>query len=159
MKVSLIVAMARNRVIGVKDKLLPWHLSADLRRFREKTRGHAVIMGRKTWEKFAKPLPDRLNIVISRDLNPSPPTLVARSLEEALSQVPRDESEAFVIGGGEIYRQALQRADRIYLTLLDMEVEGDTTFPEIPDADFKVESEEAHEENGIHFRYLNYVRR
>lgn len=159
MHISLIVAMAKNRVIGVKDKLLPWHLSADLRRFREKTRGHAVVMGRKTWAKFSRPLPDRLNIVVSRDLQVAPPTLVARTLDDAFRLVPPNETEVFVIGGGEIYRQAMARADRIYLTLLDLEVEGDTSFPEIPDSEFRLEAELPQEENGIRFRYLDYVRR
>lgn len=128
MRVSLIAAMAENRIIGVNNTL-PWRLPEDLRHFRRLTTGHHVIMGRRNYESIGKPLPDRTNIVVTR--NPeyrAPGCRVRHSLEEALRDAQAD-SEVFVIGGGEIYRQALARADRIYLTLVHAHVEGDTYFP------------------------------
>ncbi len=131
MKVSLVVAMARNGVIG-RDGKLPWHLPDDLKRFKATTVGRAVIMGRKTFESIGKALPNRQNIVITRRGELATATAqgcdVVASLEEALARVlVRDE--CFVIGGGEIYRAALPRADRILLTQVDADVEGDVRFP------------------------------
>lgn len=140
MKLSLIVAMSRNRVIG-KDNALPWHLSEDLKRFRRLTTGHVVIMGRKTHESIGRLLPQRTNIVLTRRKNYQPVegALVYGSLDDALAALgdSRDQtSEVFIIGGAELYRQALARADRIYLTLIDRDYEGDAFFPEIPPGDF-----------------------
>lgn len=161
MLISLIGAMAKNRVIGVEGRILPWHLSADLKRFRAMTHGHAVIMGRKTWAKFPKPLPNRLNIVVSRTLiaqDVPSGVLIAKSLDEALALAPKNESEAFVIGGAEIFAAAMNRADRIYLTVIEIEAEGDTYFPHIPDGQFRVAHQESHEEDGTRFQYLDYTR-
>lgn len=157
----MIGAMAKNRVIGVKDRILPWHLSADLKRFRAKTQGHAVIMGRKTWDKFPRPLPNRLNIVVSRTLEASQVpagVVIAKNLDEAIARVPQNETEAFVIGGAELFSAAMDRADRIYLTVIDIEAEGDTYFPHIPDGLYRVEHQESHEEDGTRFQYLDYGR-
>lgn len=125
---SLIVAADRNNVIG-KDNALIWHLPNDLRFFKEKTTGHAIIMGRRTFDSVGKPLPNRRNIIITR--NPdfkADGCEVVPSLEAALALVNPHE-ENFIVGGEEIYRQALPLADRIYLTRIDHEFEGDRHFP------------------------------
>jgi dihydrofolate reductase len=129
--VSLIVAMDRNRGIGVDNKL-PWRLSADLKRFRELTMGHHIIVGRKTFESIGKPLPGRETIVVTRDKNYRVEGChIVHSVEEAISLArSRGESEVFVCGGAEIYAQSLQMADRLYLTLVDAEVTADAFFPE-----------------------------
>ena len=129
MKLSLIVAMDKNRVIGREGKL-PWHLSDDLRNFKKITLNKPVIMGRKTHESIGKPLPDRKNIIITR--NPdyeADGCVVCHDLDAALKLCAQDE-EAVIIGGAEIYRQALDRVDRIYLTEVQAEVEGDVYFPD-----------------------------
>lgn len=133
--ISIIAAMASNGVIG-RNGGLPWHLPADLRRFRELTVGHAIIMGRKTYESIGRPLPDRLNIVVTRQAEfMAAGVAVAGSLQAALAMAA-GEDEVFICGGGEIYRQALPLADRIYLTLLDVPCDGDVIFPEIPSGVF-----------------------
>ncbi len=127
---SLIVARSENRVIGRNNALL-WHLPDDLKHFKRTTRGHHVIMGRKTFESQGRPLPHRTNVVITRDpAYQAKGCKVVHSLEEAL-QLARDDDEPFVIGGEQIYRMALPRVERIYLTLVHTELEGDTFFPEI----------------------------
>ena len=131
MIISIIAAMAENRVIGINGRL-PWHLPTDLARFRELTMGHPVIMGRKTFETIGKPLPGRTNVVVSRQQDyHCENCIVASNLNEALASV-RDAPEIFICGGGEIYRLALPMADRIYLTTVHENSIGDTTFPEIP---------------------------
>ncbi len=125
---AMIVAMGRNRVIG-RDGALPWHLPADLRWFKQKTMGHAVIMGRRTWDSVGKPLPGRRSIILSRSMSQAPAGAeLVRTLEGA-RELCRDDSEPFIVGGGEVYRLALPEAGRIYLTLVDLEPEGDATFP------------------------------
>lgn len=139
MKVIIIVAATRDLAIGHEGDLL-YHISADLKRFKCLTTGHPIIMGRKTFESFPNgPLPGRHNIVLSRreDYHPDGVTVV-RSLREALD-VCKEEDKVFIIGGGEIYRQALPVADEIYLTLIDVErPDADTRFPEIklPEVEF-----------------------
>lgn len=132
MIISAIVAMARNRVIGVNNQI-PWYLPADLRFFKKTTMGHHVIMGRRTFMSIGKPLPGRTNIVVSR--NPfflAEGILVAHSLEEALYMAMESgEKEAFVIGGGQLYLQAMSYLDKVYITRVDAEVAGDTYFPEL----------------------------
>lgn len=128
--VNIIVAMSKNRVIGDSNALI-WHLPEDLKRFRNLTTGNAIVMGRKTYESIGRPLPNRRSIVITRDRDYlAEGCEVVNSLEEALLL---SNSDCFIIGGGEIYRQAMDIADRIYLTLIDKEFEGDTSFPEIKD--------------------------
>jgi len=141
--VSLVVAMARNGVIG-KDGGLPWHLPDDLKHFKRLTLDHTVIMGRKTFEEIRRPLANRRNVVISRnpDFRPSGVTVVP-SLAEALA-LGATEDEVFVIGGGEIYRQALPLADRLDLTVVHADVDGDTTFPPFDVNGWVLESEEDH---------------
>lgn len=141
MIVSIIAAMSDNRVIGIRGAI-PWDVPADRRRFRELTWGHPVIMGRSTFETLSGPLDGRTNIVVTR--NPAwqaEGVLVAHGLSEAL-RLAGDVDEAFVIGGGEIYRQALTFAQRIYLTVVHIDVEGDTTFPELPDGFAEVSREQ-----------------
>jgi len=131
MRLSLIAAVAQNGVIG-RDGQLPWHLSDDLRRFKRLTMGHTLIMGRRTWESIGRPLPGRRTIVVTRQLRyrTAPGVQTAATLEEALQlAVAAGEEEAFVVGGAELYRQALSRADRVYLTAVLADVEGDTFFP------------------------------
>jgi dihydrofolate reductase len=125
--ISLVVAAARNNVIG-KGNTLPWSLPNDLKHFREVTAGHTVIMGRKTFESIGRPLPKRRNIVITRQEDYKPEGVeVVGSLDAAIASMPADE-EAFVIGGGEIFKQALPIADRVYLTRVEADVEGDAFF-------------------------------
>jgi dihydrofolate reductase len=126
---AIIAAVAANAVIGAGNRL-PWRLPEDLRRFRALTKGHAVIMGRKTWESLPGPLPGRQNIVVTHDPNyPADGAEVATSLDDALARV-RMPPPAFCIGGGELYRQAFARASTLYLTEIEREFAGDTTFPE-----------------------------
>ena len=129
--IALVVAMAENRVIG-KDNQLIWRLPADLKFFKNLTTGHPIIMGRKTFESIGKPLPNRTNIVITRQQDfEAEGCLVAHSLSEALMMAQQMDSDIFVIGGAEIYKQAMFLADTIYLTEVHHEFEGDTFFPEI----------------------------
>lgn len=128
--VKIIVAMSKNRVIGDSNTLI-WHLPEDLKRFRQLTTGNTIVMGRKTYESIGKPLPNRRSIIITRDPDYSVEGCeVVNSLEEALLL---SNNDCFIIGGGEIYRQAIDIADRIYLTLINKEFEGDTSFPELKD--------------------------
>ena len=130
MNISIIVAASRNDVIG-KDNDLIWHLSSDLKRFKELTTGHHIIMGRKTFDSIGKPLPNRTSIIITRQENYSVDgCIVVNSMDEALAKVENDE-EAFIIGGGSIYEEALAKADKIYLTRVHHNFEGDTFFPKL----------------------------
>ncbi len=127
---SIIVAADRNNVIG-KDNALIWHLPNDLRYFKEKTTGHAIIMGRRTFESVGKPLPNRRNIIITRNSDfKADGCVVVTSLNEALQLVSPDD-ENFIVGGEDIYRQALPLADRVYLTRIDHAFEGDRHFPQL----------------------------
>ncbi|MGF1768216.1 type 3 dihydrofolate reductase [Enterovibrio makurazakiensis] len=129
MKISMIAAMAKNRVIG-KDNTMPWHLPADFGWFKRNTLGKPVIMGRKTYESIGRPLPGRRNIVISRNSEWMAEGVESTtSIEEALILVDGVE-EAVIIGGGTIYGASLPKADRLYLTFIDADIDGDTCFPE-----------------------------
>lgn len=133
MLLSLIAAVSENGVIG-RDGGLPWRLSADLKRFKQITMGHTIIMGRRTWESIGRPLPGRRTIVVSRQTayRPEADVRVAKSLDAAIELAAAlGEDEAFVIGGGELYRAALARADKLYLTRVAARVEGDILFPEV----------------------------
>ena len=126
--ISIIVAVAANGVIGDNNSLL-WHISEDLRNFKRITSGHPVIMGRKTFESLGRPLPNRTNVVVSRTATAIDGCRVAASLDEAIAMFSADE-EAFIIGGAQIYAQALDAADKIYITRVGRDYEGDTSFPE-----------------------------
>ncbi len=135
MRLALIWAMTRNRVIG-RDNDLPWHLPDEMRHFVRMTSGKPVIMGRKQFESMGKPLPKRTNIVLSRDPDFDPAgVIVARDFDGALVAAG-DAPEVMVIGGAEIYRLALPRADRLYFTLIDAEIDGDVLFPEFDETEF-----------------------
>ena len=164
MMISLIAALASNRAIG-KDNALLWHLPEDMRHFRATTRGKPVIMGRKTWESLPeafRPLPGRRNIVVSR--NPAYPAAgatLAGSLEDALRQAEAcGTGEVFVIGGAQLYRQALPLCNRLYLTEVDESVDGDAYFPEIPSREWEVISRQpSQEESAPAFCFVVYQRR
>jgi dihydrofolate reductase len=126
----LIVAMSSNRVIG-RDGQLPWRLSADLRRFKRITMGHAIIMGRKTYESIGRPLPGRRSIVVTRQADFAAPGIETAGDPGAALRMAADDSEAFFIGGAEIYRHALELVARIYLTQVHADLPGDTYFPAI----------------------------
>ena len=135
---SLIVAMASNSVIGDKGEI-PWHIPGEQKMFKDITMGHAMIMGRKTYEDIGRALPGRTSIVTTRQNDyAAPDCIVVNDLESALKSCPADESEAFIIGGGQIFNETIATADRIYLTVLPREVPGDTYFPEFSESDFKV---------------------
>ncbi len=159
--ISLIAAVAKNRALG-KDGQLLWHLPEDMRYFRETTRGKPVIMGRKTWESLPdafRPLPGRRNIVISR--NPAyeaPGATLAGSLEDAI-RLTQDDAEAFVIGGAEIYRQALPLAQRLYLTEVARDFAADAFFPEFSASDWTEISRSAVRNGaGLDFTFAVYQR-
>ena len=145
MKLCMIVAMSRNRVIG-RDGQMPWRLPQDLRRFKELTMGHPIIMGRKTHESIGRVLPGRLNVVLTR--NPryaSAGTMVFNCLDAALAQLSGEHDQAFIIGGAAVYRQALPLVQRIYLTLIKEDVKGDTFFPQLPANTFSQTARQSHQ--------------
>jgi dihydrofolate reductase len=128
-RLSLVVAMARNRVIGA-DGAIPWRLPEELKRFKALTAGHHIIMGRKTWESIGRPLPGRASVVVTRQRGyRAPGALVTHSLDDAITACGGD-TEIFVIGGAALYAQALPLVNRLYLTTVDAEVSGDTFMPE-----------------------------
>lgn len=153
-KISIIAAIGKNRELGKDNKLL-WHIKEDLQHFKKITTGHPIIMGQKTFESLGKPLPNRTNIVLTLDKNYHPAgVVIALSMDEALAAAKRANSEEiFFAGGGQIYRQALPLADRLYLTLVDIEKEADTFFPDYSKFK-KVISKEEKEENGLRFKFL-----
>ncbi len=159
--VSIIVAIAQNGTIGDKNSLL-WHIKEDMRFFRTTTSGHPVIMGRKTFESLgSKPLPKRTNIVITRADREFDGALTAHSLEEAI-RIAGDDDEVFIMGGAQIYREALSVADRMYITLVERDYEGDTAFPEIDYSQWKlvdVVRHERGEEYESPFEFRTYDRK
>jgi len=143
MTISIIVAMSSNRVIGLNNAL-PWRLPADLKRFKQLTMGHSLIMGRKTFESIGRPLPGRTTIVVTnRSDYERDGVQVVHSIEEALSRTTDDE--VFIAGGAEIYRQTIDRTDKLYLTVIEKQFAGDAFFPVIDFARWQLESEEKHE--------------
>jgi dihydrofolate reductase len=150
-KISMIAALSdTTRAIGRNNELL-WKISDDLKRFKALTTGHAIVMGRKTYESIGRPLPNRTNIIITRNHNFLPEgCIVVHSLEEALETAknveqenhPEDQQEIFIIGGGEIYHNALPFADRLYLTLVESQADGDTHFPDFSSFTKEISKEE-----------------
>jgi len=135
-RLSIIVAMSRNRVIGANGAI-PWHLPEELKRFKSVTMGHHIVMGRKTWESIGRPLPGRTTVIVSRQRGYSAPgAKIAHSLDAAVAACG-DDSEIFVIGGAELYAQALPRANRLYLTTVDAEIPGDTAMPAFDAGDWR----------------------
>ena len=153
MKLSLIVAMASNRTIGLNNQM-PWHLSADLKKFKKITMGQPIIMGRKTFESIDRPLPGRQNIIISR--NPDyqqEGCLVFNDLDSALQSCASND-EVFVIGGATLYAATLARADRLYITEIQQAFAGDTWFPEINPSEWQVVTrEDINNDNTVDFNY------
>ena len=161
MLISMIAAMGRNRVIG-KDNDIPWHLPDDFKYFKDTTKGYYVIMGRKNWESLPpsfQPLPNRTNLVITRQPNfKANGATVISSLEEALKMAKdAGESEAFVIGGGEIYRMALEMANKIYLTEIESPFEGQVTFPAFDKTTWKETSRTHHDTDERHQHAFDFV--
>ncbi len=160
MRVSLIAAMAENRVIG-RDNELPWKLSADLQHFKKITMGKPVVMGRKTWESIGRPLPGRSNIVVTRDSDyKAEGCVVVHSIEQAL-QAAAGSEEVMIIGGAELYRQALERAQRLYLTLVKAEVSGNVLFPPIDAGHWReidCESYSADADNEYDYDFMTFER-
>ncbi len=161
-KVALVVAVAKNGVIGAKQTM-PWRLATDLRRFKAITMGRPVIMGRKTFQSIGRPLPGRLNVVVSRGGFSCEGVVVAPDLSEALAAAhERAPGEVFVIGGGQIYEAALPIADRLYVTHVDAEPVGDTHFPVIDARVWETVSSEsvpAGEKDTYPTRFVIYDRR
>lgn len=159
--VSVIVAVANNNVIGGNNSLL-WHISEDLRMFKRVTSGHPVVMGRRTFESLGRPLPNRKNIVVTR--NPSfeeEGVEVADSLNGAVAMFPPEE-EVFIIGGGEIYVQAMPMADKLYLTRVHADYSGDVRFPDIDPTDWTLVSSEHHDHGEVFphsFDFLVYEKK
>lgn len=158
-KITIVAAMARNQGIGMNGEM-PWHLPGELRHFKEVTMGKPIVMGRKTWESIGRALPGRQNIVVSR--NPAfdaPGCDLARSLEEAIGMARGEE--VMIIGGGELYRQALADADRMILTEVDCEPQADTWFPEWDKGEWEqvsVRQEQANEKNPCDYRVVEWIR-
>lgn len=154
---SILVAMAKNRVIG-KNNALPWQLPPDLKRFKQLTMGHHIVMGRKTYESIGRPLPGRTSIIITRQTDyQAPGAIVVASIDQALkvsSEGQEIDQEIFVIGGAEIYQQALELCQRIYITEIQQEFDGDTLFPELNQQEWREISREKHRLNdGGGFEY------
>jgi dihydrofolate reductase len=161
MRLSIIAALSSNNVIG-RDNDLPWHQSADLKRLKALTMGHHMIMGRRTYDSVGRPLPGRTFVVITRDPDWSVEGVQAvHSLEEAIQLAAGDE-EPFIAGGAQIFEQAIHRADRMYLTRIHAEIEGDTLFPDFDDvSEWQLtdsEHFEADEKNDYPFSFLTYDR-
>lgn len=160
---SLIVAVAQNNVIG-KDNKLIWHISEDLKRFKEITSGKTIIMGRKTFESLPGVLPNRKHIIVTRDKNykvNSDNVTIVHDLNSLIDQYKNCDDEVFIIGGAEIYKQALPHADKLYLTKINNFFDGDTFFPEINYDYFKVEytSEDFIDgKSGITYKFVNLVK-
>ncbi|WP_020158763.1 dihydrofolate reductase [Methylobacter marinus] len=159
MKISLIVAMASNRVIGINNQL-PWHLSADLKRFRQITMGSPIVMGRKTYESIGRPLPGRTNVIISRDpAYRQEGCLVFNDIETAMESCCRKFQEVFVIGGSELYQSMLPLADTLYVTLIHKAFSGDAFFPEIDTrhwAEVSREDVDSDPDAGFGYSFIKY---
>ena len=149
MNISIIVAMSKNRVIG-RDNDMPWHLSNDLKNFKKITMGKMVVMGRLTYQSIGRPLPNRQNIVLSRNLVDKN-VLIFNNLQEVLNFL-KDEDEVFIIGGEDIYCQTINKANKIYLTTIDKEIIGDKYFPDIDLSSWNKISSESYikDENNTH---------
>ncbi len=152
--ITIIAAMTRDRVIG-NGNALPWHLPEDLRHFKRITAGNTVLMGRKTFESIGKPLPRRHNVVVSATMAATPGVDVCASVDEGLARARSYGKEVFVIGGAQVYRQALARADRMLISHVRDAHQGDTRFPEFDAAEWEITHREDHGE----FELVEYRRR
>ena len=158
--ISLLVAMAKNRVIGA-DNRIPWHLPDELKIFKRLSMGHHIVMGRKTWDSINRLLPGRTTVIVTRQKNfEVPGAIVVHSIKEAIDACKGDD-EIFVIGGAHIFRETLPIADRIYLTIVDAEPEGDTFMPELDMSEWRETSSEDHAADAKHayaFRFTVFDR-
>lgn len=155
--ISIVCVIGKNNAIGRNNQLL-WNLPTDMKHFREVTKGGVVVMGRKTFESIGHPLPNRTNIIITRDTEYyAEGCIVTNSLEDALTEAKKDGREIFIIGGGEIYKQALPLTDKLYLTIVEDEPEADVFFPDFREFK-KIIHEENHEENGFKFKFIELIR-
>ena len=156
---SIIVATAKNRVIGVNNTL-PWHLPEDLKRFRALTTGHHIIMGRKTYDSLGRLLPGRTTVIVTRNqAYKVEGAIVVHSLEDAIVACG-DDQEVFLIGGAELYQDGLKLANKLYITEIDAEYEGDAFFPEFDLSEWNEAAAESYiSVNGLGFRYLTYQRK
>ncbi|PLX21307.1 diacylglycerol kinase [Candidatus Parcubacteria bacterium] len=152
--ISIIVAIGKNNAIGLDNQLL-WHIPEDLKHFKKITTGNIIVMGRKTYESIGRALPSRTNIIITRDTKfQAEGCIIKHSLEEVFREAKSySDKEVFIIGGGEIYKQALPHADKLYLTIVDDEPKADTFFPEYSEFS-RVISEDEHEQKGIKFKFI-----
>ena len=161
---SIIVAVANNNVIGGDNKLL-WHISDDLKRFKKITTGHTIVMGRKTFESFPKPLPNRHHVILTRDKNykvDSEQVTVVNDIETVMKTYENSGSEIFIIGGGEIYNLFLPYCNKLYLTKVYGDFEGDTYFPEINYDEWAItESSEEYidPKNNLSYQFINLCRK
>lgn len=159
--ITIIAAAAENNALG-KDGELIWHLPDDFKRFKRLTTGHHIIMGRKTYESFPEPLPNRKHIIITRQEDyKTEGAHIVHDLDAALEH-SKDQEHVFIIGGGEIYKMALDKATHIELTRVHSKFEADTYFPEIPEASWKISEKVFHPSDEKHehsFSYISYVRK
>jgi dihydrofolate reductase len=159
--ITLIAAVAENNALGKNNDLL-WHLPKDFKRFKEVTSGHYIIMGRKTFESFPKPLPNRTHVIISRHKTDAPEgCIIVENLEKAIEVCPKNE-DIFVIGGGEIYKQTIAMADKLDITKVHSSFDAEVFFPEIDRNIWKLESEEFHQKDDKHqfdFTFQTYVKK
>jgi len=163
MDISIIVAITENNIIG-KANCMPWHLPADLKFFREKTTGHYIVMGRKTFESIGggRPLPNRVSIIITKQKDyKAEGCLIAHSLEEAI-EMAKDQDELFIIGGKQIYDQALAFANKMYITRIHTSIDGDTSFPHYDDSKWEMTSyneRDADEKNAYALSFLVFEKK
>lgn len=162
--VSIIAAISKNNVLGKENKLL-WHLPKDFKFFKETTLGHPIIMGRKTFESLPKALPGRINIIITGDRDyKKEEAVITHSLEEAIKAGLSEDKEVFICGGGQIYKEAIEKnlVDKIYLTEIDVEVEGDAFFPTFNKDDWEISKKECHtkdEKHSFDFCFVEYLKK
>lgn len=157
-----IAAASENNVLG-KDNVLVWHLPDDFKRFKQITTGNYIVMGRKTFESFPKPLPNRTHVIITRQKNYQAPEgcLIADSIENAIALSPKNQP-IYIVGGAEIYTQSLSITDKIELTRVHTKCEGDAFYPEINESNWKISNEEFHpkdEKHAFDFTYVTYIKR
>lgn len=157
MRIIIVAALAENRVIG-KDNDLVWHLPKDLKHFKSLTLGHPMVMGRKTFESFGKPLPGRTNIIVTRDKNYKVEgCIVVHSLQEGIEKAKELDNDIYIAGGAEIYKQVLPRTDLMYLTHVKARPDGDTFFPEFPKEEWKETARESFEPDEKHLYGFDFV--
>ncbi len=159
MKIAMIAAMANNRVIG-KDNQMPWHLPEDLKHFKAMTLGKPILMGRKTYESIGRALPGRLNIVISRQEDLTISGVICVTSFESAIYAATGEEELVVIGGGQLYASLLSKADKLYLTEINLDVDGDTYFPDWDDGSWEQISQETSiNDKGLEYSFTDLVKK